>query len=334
MADNLQPADRISEEYADEEINLLDYWRVIWKWKLLIVLLVFITVVTTALVSLSRIDIYQAAAVITPAGGEQGGGSLSILSQQFGGLPGISLSPSTSTSEIVNLLKSNIIREKMINRYNLLPVLFYETWDAERQEWKRGTNSSFSLNPFRLISNIAQAVKPAKKALNLSNPGANNSNVKGSPTLWDGLRALKSIITVNNNVKDNTITVSAEFHDPDMAAKMVNYILSTLTDHMNSEARRGAISKRRYLEEQLRATADPLIRQKIYALISQQIETAMMSELKEDFAFKVMDPSRVPDTKIKPKRSTMVMLSLMTSLFAGVFLAFFLEYITRQRAKG
>ncbi|MBM2839369.1 MAG: putative rane protein [Deltaproteobacteria bacterium] len=60
----------------------------------------------------------------------------------------------------------------------------------------------------------------------------------------------------------------------------------------------------------------------------------MMSEVKENFAFKVIDPPKVPDKKIKPKRSQMVMLSLVTSLFAGIFIAFFLEYIAKLRNQG
>lgn len=323
MTGNLPEENR--DFHDEDEINLLDYWRVIWKWKLLIILLVFVTVLTTAIASLSEIDIYEATAVITPIGAEKGGSGLSILSQQFGGLPGISLPPSASATGVMILLKSNTIKEKMIERYNLLPVLFYGRWDEEKKEWKREINDGIRLNPFRLISNMAEAIKPEKGT---SNPG----DIR-IPTMWDGLRALNSILKINNNVKENTISVSAEFHDPEMAVKMVNYLLETITDHMSSDAKRVANNKKRYLEDLLRTTADPLIRQKIYGLISQQIETAMMSELKEDFAFKVIDPPRVPDTKMKSKRSTKVMLSFMVSLFAGVFLAFFLEYIIRTRSK-
>lgn len=323
MTGNLPEENR--DFHDEDEINLLDYWRVIWKWKFLIILLVFVTVLTTAIASLSEIDIYEATAVITPTGGEKSSSGLSILSQQFGGLPGISLPPSASATGVMILLKSNTIKEKMIERYNLLPVLFYGRWDEEKKEWKREIKGGIRLNPFRLISNMAEAIKPEKGA---SNPG----DIR-IPTMWDGLRALNSIIKINNNVKENTISVSAEFHDPEIAVKMVNYLLETITDHMSSDAKRVANNKKRYLEDLLRTTADPLIRQKIYGLISQQIETAMMSELKEDFAFKVIDPPRAPDTKLKSKRSTKVMLSFMASLFAGVFLAFFLEYIIRTRSK-
>jgi len=88
------------------------------------------------------------------------------------------------------------------------------------------------------------------------------------------------------------------------------------------------------LEEQLQKTADPLIRQKIYNLIAQQLETAMMAEVKENFAFKIIDPPKVPDRKIKPKRALMVVLSFSLALFMGVFIAFFMEYLERIRKRG
>lgn len=281
----------------DDEINLLDYFQVIWKRKFLIIALVFITVLTTSVKSLFMTNIYQSTAVITPISSKEGsgvGGGLSVLALQFGGLPGISLPGSSSVSEIVNLLNSNILREKLMVKYNLMPALFYEKWDGEKKDWKKGGDA---------------------------------------PTVWNGLRMLKGISKVNSNTKDNTITISVEFHDPEMAAKMVEYFLAALTDHMSSEAKRVAMTNRKYLEEQLEKTADPLIRQKIYNLIATQIETAMMSEVKENFAFKVIDPPRAPDKRIKPKRSQMVMISFMVSLFAGIFLAFFLEYIEKVKRK-
>jgi uncharacterized protein involved in exopolysaccharide biosynthesis len=76
-----------------------------------------------------------------------------------------------------------------------------------------------------------------------------------------------------------------------------------------------------------------LIKQKIYSLIAQQIETSMMAEVKENFAFKVIDPPMTPDKKIKPARTVMVVLAFMMALFIGVFTAFFLEYLEKAKIK-
>ena len=81
----------------------------------------------------------------------------------------------------------------------------------------------------------------------------------------------------------------------------------------------------------MQLNADPLIKQKIYTMIAQQVETAMMAEGKENFSFKVIDPPMVPDKKIKPKRAQMVVLSFVVSLFLAVFVVFALEYLEKNK---
>ena len=319
--------DLTPDRYDEDEINLLDYWRVIWKRRKLIGYIVLATVVLTAVYSLTMTNVYQAKAVIMPVsakGGGGGGGGLAALASQFGGLPGIAMPASASASEIINLMKSNILRERMIEQHNLLPILFYQQWDAKRQAWKKGGGFSFSLNPLAYISMITKAIGPSppRRATPKKDPDA--------PEMWDALRALDGILKVTNNIKENTIVITADYRDPELAAKFVEYALKTLTDFMSSEAKRVATTNRVYLEQQLGTTMDPFIRQKTYNLIAEQIETAMMAEVKENFAFKVIDPPLAPDKKIKPKRSQMVMLSLVVALFIGIFVAFFLEYLEKQ----
>jgi uncharacterized protein involved in exopolysaccharide biosynthesis len=308
----------------EDEINLLDYWRVIWKRRKMIIRLAVVIPVLTAIISLFMTNIYQAKTIIAPISPKEGatGGLTSMLAQQFGGLPGMILPGAASASEIVNLLNSNVLREKIITRYNLLPVLFPDDWDAEKNRWKKEDGWGISLNPRVWISALARMVSPPPPGLAKKTPGV--------PDVWDGLRELDDLVSVKNNIKDNSITITAEFRDPEMAAKLADYFLTSLTDHMSAEARRVADVNRKYLESQLDATADPFIKQKIYNLIAQQIETSMMAEVKENFAFKVLDPPKPPDKKIKPKRAVIVILSFVMALFIGVFVAFFLEYLEKQ----
>ncbi|WP_367361198.1 Wzz/FepE/Etk N-terminal domain-containing protein [Syntrophus sp. (in: bacteria)] len=320
---------RCSTSAGEEEvIHLLDLWRVIWKRRKFIALLAVSVVVATIGASLFMDNIYQARAVIIPitAKDSGGGGALSALASQFGGVAGVSLPGSSSSSEIISLLNSNILREKVVDRHRLMPVLFYERWDSRKGQWKR--DEGISLNPLKWLMSLV-------KAAGTSDPkGAGGTEEEGVPKMWDALRLLKEIVQVNSSAKDNTIVLTVENRDPELAAKLATYFLDTLTEHMSSEAKRVALINRNYLEQQLQATADPLIRQKIYNLIAQQLETAMMAEVKENFAFKVIDPPKIPDRKVKPKRALMAVLSLAAALFMGVFIAFFLEYLKRAQKRG
>lgn len=297
MTEELRQTADASCKYGedDDEYKLLAYWRAIRKrWKM-IGCIVGVTIITASAISFLMTDIYRSNAVIIPVAPKDsgaGGGNLGALAQQFGGLPGIPASMSGTASEIVTLLNSNILREKIIRQYNLMPILFHARWDAKNQTWKKGTKI---------------------------------------PAIWDALRLLDEMIMIKRNTKDNTVTVSADFHDPQMAAKIVDYFLVALTDYMSSEVKRVAATNRKYLEEQLGSTTDPFIKQKIYNMIAQQIETGMMAEVKENFAFKIIDPPLAPDKKIKPKRSQIVLLSLIVSLLIGICLAFFLEYLDKVK---
>ncbi len=324
MPENQSPNDcrdldqnRLGEE---DEIDLLELWRTVWKRRKLIARIVCVGVLLTAIVSLFMTNIYESEAVITPVEGGGRGGASSMISQ-MGGLSGlIGLPESASSVEIGLLLESKVLQKKIIHDYNLLPVLFPKQWDEKRKTWKK--EGGFSLNPLAWLSKLLAAVKPADKK--------KSKKIEGVPDEMDGLRALDKLVKINKNKKDNFITISVQFDDPDIAAAIVNYYLAALNDHMSREAQRVAAINKKYLEEQVSQTTDPFIQQKLYSMIAQQIETSMMAAVKENFAFKIIDPPLVPDKKIKPKRAQMVVLSFVVFLFLAIFAVFILEYLEKN----
>jgi len=78
----------------------------------------------------------------------------------------------------------------------------------------------------------------------------------------------------------------------------------------------------------IRLKRDALIQEKVFELLTQQYEMARIEEAKDDITFQVIDRAVPPEKRIKPKRTQIVMLAGVVSLFAGVFLVFFLEYLT------
>ncbi len=305
----------------EDEIDLLELARTVWKGRKLICWIVGCFTLATIILSLFMTNIYTAKAVIKPVMPDRYSSRLSLLSGQFGGLAGmagIAMPSPGSSTEIVNLLESNVLKKEVIEKYQLLPILFPKRWDQEKKAWKK---PSISLNPLTYIAKL----KPADPKTPKKEPGV--------PDTWDGIRALDRLVKINYNLKEDIITVSADFRDPEMAAKIANYYIITLNEHMSSEAKRVAIVNKEYLEKQLFQTNDALVQQKLYSLIAEKIETMMMAEVKEGFAFKVLDPPMTPDRKSRPKRAQMVIVAFMVSLFIGVFVVLFREYLKKIRDK-
>jgi len=278
--------ERQDKPYPEEdEINLLDLIKVILKNLRLIGIIIGVVVVATAIISLIMTPVYESKAVIMPTTQTKDIGVGSMLAQQFG----ISGPSSPMATEVVSLLKSNTLRERIIKRYNLLKLFFEDNYE----ELKKQKNEN--------------------------------------ELLWMGLRRFDGITKVNFKQKDNTIEIVVGYKDPKIARDLVNYTLAELTDYMSSEAKRVAETNKKYLESQLENTADPFIKTKLYTLIAQQLETAMMAEVKENFAFKVLDAPMIPDKRSKPKRKLMVLIAFVVSLFIGIFAAFLREYMIKQQ---
>jgi uncharacterized protein involved in exopolysaccharide biosynthesis len=269
------------KEGHSSEINILDYIIVVNKYKKLILLFIAVSVIATGIISLLSPKIYKSTAIIIPAEDKSNTrGSMSAMAIRFG----IHSNQISDAAEIVTLLKSNILMEKVINKHNLLPVFFSK-------------------------DNLGEMTESGK--------------------IWNGIRYLRNIYKVNNNLREGIIEISVEFKDPKTSAEIINYILTELTDYMSSEAKRVAETNREYLESLIGKNTDPLIQNKIYSLIAHQIEISMMAEVKENFAFKILDPPKMPDREIKPKIRTNIQLSFAISMFFGIVAAFFVEYIEK-----
>ncbi len=276
----------MEERQRDDEIDPMDCVRVVWSHRWLMAVIVAAGVAGTAIVSLVMTPVYESRAVIVPTGAlsKDQGAAAGFLAVQFGFVPPVT----PASAEIVTLLKSNNLRERLIRRHDLLPLFF-------TKKGMRGKTEN--------------------------------------QLMWDGIRYLEKRTTVNFAQKDNLITLSCRYKDPGEARDLVASMLTELNDYMSGEAKRVADTNRKYLEAQIERTSDPFIRAKLYTLIAQHIETSAMAEAKENFTFKVLDPPRVPDKRISPKRTAMVLAMFVASLFAGIFAVFLIEYAAKTRGK-
>ncbi|MDY6855920.1 MAG: Wzz/FepE/Etk N-terminal domain-containing protein [Thermodesulfobacteriota bacterium] len=117
------------EAKMEDEINLLDYWRVIRKRWRIIALIFGISVIIAVIMSLFMTPIYQATTTIMPI--ESSGGGLSTALQSIQGLDSIpffggmvSGFGGASTDKLIAVLKSRTLAEDVIHSLDLMNVLF------------------------------------------------------------------------------------------------------------------------------------------------------------------------------------------------------------------
>lgn len=107
---------------ASEEINILDLLLVLAKyWKMIVVTPLTVAVVT-AICTLFMPNIYTAKAMILP-GDDNGGGMMSAMMAQMGGLAAIAgggLGGATKADLYITMMKSEAIQSPIVDRFHLM----------------------------------------------------------------------------------------------------------------------------------------------------------------------------------------------------------------------
>jgi tyrosine-protein kinase Etk/Wzc len=386
------PRSPIPEPYMEDEINLLDYWRVIRKrWKI-ITLIFFASVVAAAVVSLLMTPIYQAKTTLMPV--ESSGSHMSAALRSLGSLPfvGGMLPGGASGDKLIAVLKSRTVAEDVIEALDLNKMLFEEPDEDEpptMQDAVRVLSGMTEITDDKkgLIS-IAVEYKDPELAAKIANQHTvalqqflsentlsmakrnrifiENQLQKVKAELQAAEEAMKEFQTEKKIVAmdaqtEASIKALAELKAQVTAKEVELGVLKQFATPTNPDVIR-VEDQLRELRKQLamletkganpeadafpslsvapelglqyiRLKRDALTQQTVFELLTQQYEMAKIEQAKEDIAFQIIDTAIAPEKRIKPKRKLNVMLAGVVSLFAGIFLVFFLEYLENMKKR-
>ncbi len=287
------------EEHPDieeDEINLLDLLMVLVKHKLLIISIVFLSGAAAVGLTLRMTNIYRSEATIVARTQEKTTNPLSALGG-LGGIvaEGIGFGGGGSLEKLEMVLKSRNLTNRVINKHKLMPVIFSDIWDEKNKKW--GTD------------------KP--------------------PTIQDSWKALQGSLTIKVDLTKCTLRVAFDHKDPAIAKNFVDYYIIELSDVLREEVLKDAAENMRFFRKQLEKTMDPLLQEKIYAMLAKEIEKETFARAQKHYSFLVLDPPIVPDLnkKIGPKRARTCILSVVVAFFLAVFLAFLKGYIHRLKTE-
>lgn len=199
----------------------------------------------------------------------------------FATLAGLRTSLTASgREESLAVLRSREFTEGFIRDNNLLPIIFQDRWDVRRQRWSDD----------------------------------------GVPSLWEANRIFdKSIRAIREDKITGLVTLSIDWHDPAVASQWANDLVQRadilLRRRDISEAERSL----KYLEAEVEKTSVVGIQQVIFRLTEEQIKRIMFAKVRDEFAFKIIDPSAPPDEDdfVKPNRPAFVLVGLLLGLLLG-----------------
>src|SRR3569832_1207719 len=287
-------------QVQEDEINLLDYWRVLTRYKWMIVTIVVLATAVGIVLAYTMTPVYRAEVLLAPASEEENG-SLGAIASQFGGiasLAGISLgSGGSCTEQALATLQARSFLAPFIEEHDLLSVLFADKWNKTSKSW-------ISTSP---------ADVPTKEA---------------------AYEMLKSILTVNADKKRGLVTIAVDWKDPRQAAQWANELVARLNRHEKQLAIKETEQSSDVLKNEVAKPSELALQQAINRLLEAQTKKGGGAGARGRGAGGGGGPAGGPGREGKPNKKLIVGLSFMSGLVSSLLLAFLVSAIRNHNAEG
>lgn len=271
------------------ELSIGDLLAVLWSRRLLIVGVTLLSAAIGVTVALLLPEKFESSVVLAPSTNDSTTkfGRAGALLSQFGGLGMLGgLAGGGQRVDGLATLTSAVLTEGFIRDLDLLPVLYADDWDAATKTWK-------ITDPDRL------------------------------PTLWKAERLFREDVrSVTEDKKTGLITLTITWTDPVLAAQWATELVARTNALLRQQAIDEAQRSIEYLNGQLGKTSVVELQKAIYGLIETQIKQVMIANGNEQYAFRVIDPARVPEKRSSPKRAAICVLATLLGGLFGCVLAF------------
>ena len=294
----------------EDEIDLREHIKVLWKGKLWIIGTTFIAAVISVAIALSLPNIYRAEALLQA---DEGLGALSSLANQYGNLASLAGVPlpdvTASDKKAIGIatLQSRQFLTNFMGRHNIIPELM--------------AISAYNVNTGEL-SYDPTIFDPETRiwTRDVAPP------LQKKPSSQEAFLYMREILSVTEDRLTGFVTVSIEHLSPLIAYEWVTWLVDDLNRDMLLEATVEAQQSIDYLTNQLENTQVVALEQVFYALIEEQTKTLMLANSRAEYLFKTIDPAITPEIKSGPSRTLIFTLGTLLGGMLGVLWVLIRQY--------
>jgi uncharacterized protein involved in exopolysaccharide biosynthesis len=252
----------------------------------------------TAFAFLSK-PVYRAETVLLPVTQDGDMSLLASMASQFGALgslAGIDVGGDSEKEKALATMRSRALTDAFIEGHGLLPRIFEDDWDAAAGKWDLDADEV--------------------------------------PTKWEAQKKFdEDIRFIVENRRTGLVTVAIEWHDPNEAAEWANDLVAlvnrTIRERVIAESKKSLS----YLNKELESTDAVEVRQAIFKLAEAQARKIMLANVRDDYAFQVIDPATPPDRDdfVRPQRAVLILAGLLGGLAVALSVVLVIASMRRSR---
>jgi len=281
----------------DDEIDLKELFSVLWKAKILIIVITSFFALTSVLYALSLKNYYKSQAVLSVAGESNALRSLSGM----GGLAsmvGINLpSSGEDKSEIaIKTIQSRAFLKYLITFENVLPsIMATKSYDFQSKK--------IQFDPEVYNENNGVWVREPSK------------NKQSKPSYLEAYKAYLGQVSINKEEFTNLITISVEHISPIFAKEFLELIINEADELLRNKDLQESSAAIAFLTNEIPKSSLITMKDAINKLVESQLQKQMLSKVNKEYLLKVIEPPFIPEVKSKPTRS---LICILGTLFGGM----------------
>ena len=330
-----------------EEVTLLDYWRVIWRYKLLIIGIALILVIVATVYTLRKPDAYRATASILPSTGAGEGYSYRSMAYYRG----------MSSSEIFTcLLKTSSLREEV--RKELIQIsetdkeVFVPVPEIGLSDENIIKISITDANPERaaVIANlyvtnldkfyatfskkdaghkrqfIEKRLEEVEKSLRTAEMRLESYNVRHGLSGSRDSSTMASASSLESQLISKKFELDSKLQYTTTSNPEVIRLKREISELEKTVAKIPSMET-----EKAELMRDLRQQENLYRVLTEQFEQIKVEEVRDLPTVQVLDWAVVPKVKDGPNIKRNIFIATFLSFFLGIFLAFLLDYVGTQR---
>lgn len=242
------------------------------------------------------------------------------LARQLGSLGGVaalagaSLGKTEQVSEFEKfrfMLTSERLGDYHARERDMLPIVFWKSWDKDRKDWKRPTGTLQALkDAFWPMFGLEPWQPPDGRSL---------------------AKVYSKRLAARAPAESGLLRVSYEDTDPDRAKFILQSAIEDANEIVRQDAAQRAAAKAEYLRSQLAVAQVAEYRINLAMLLATEEQTLMLTSTKLPYAAELVQPYTVSRDPTSQKPVTYGIIALVAGLSIGVFIALMLGPV-RPRA--
>jgi uncharacterized protein involved in exopolysaccharide biosynthesis len=268
-----------------DEVRLADLWHAVWRGKWLIGASALGGAVLFVLMSFAITPDFRSSVLAAPTSQALPASGLASLASQFAGvaaLTGFNMQSGTPTAEAIATLKSRAFTERFMREHGLLPILYADDWDPEAKAWR---------------------------------------DPEEAPTLWKAYTRFENMRDVEQELETGMVRVTVDWSDAKLAAQWANALVADVNRILRARAIDESAKNLEFLKAELAKSSAVPLQATLYGLVEAEMKNSMLASVRQEYAFRVVDPAVVSEKPAWPNRPLFAVLGFAIGLIGGTLAA-------------